>query len=98
MANLSRLPAPIIESYEWQEQGACADVSVERFFSPDLERGAPRRAREQAAKAICAPCPVKDRCLAHALSVREPYGIWGGATTEERAVMLSMRRDREAAA
>ena len=98
MANLTRRPAPIIESYEWQERGACANVSVERFFSPDLERGAPRRARETAAKAICAPCPVKEQCLAHALSVREPYGIWGGVTAEERAAMLSMRRDREAAA
>ncbi|MEH3032772.1 MAG: WhiB family transcriptional regulator [Aeromicrobium erythreum] len=89
MVNVKRLPAPIIESYEWQYDGACVDLDVERFFSPDSERGAPRRAREAAAKAVCAECPVVAQCLAHAIQVREPYGVWGGMTVEERAVIIS---------
>ncbi|GAA1170690.1 hypothetical protein GCM10009584_09540 [Ornithinimicrobium humiphilum] len=33
---------------------------------------------------VCATCPVLERCRAHALAAREPYGVWGGMTEEER--------------
>jgi WhiB family redox-sensing transcriptional regulator len=29
-------------------------------------------------------CPVRIQCAEHALRVREPYGIWGGLSEEER--------------
>ena len=32
----------------------------------------------ETAKALCAPCPLKDACLAGALDRREPWGVWGG--------------------
>ncbi|KIH99870.1 DNA-binding protein [Streptomonospora alba] len=32
----------------------------------------------EAAKAICADCPVREQCLADALERREPWGVWGG--------------------
>ena len=32
----------------------------------------------EAAKALCAPCPLKAACLAGALERREPWGVWGG--------------------
>ena len=32
----------------------------------------------EAAKALCAPCPLKTACLAGALERREPWGVWGG--------------------
>lgn len=35
------------------------------------------------AKLLCAGCPVRKRCLDYAL-VYEEFGIWGGATPEER--------------
>ena len=38
------------------------------------------------AKRMCASCPVKAPCLAHALEF-EDFGIWGGTTPEERAVI-----------
>jgi len=37
-----------------------------------------------AARAVCAACPVRAACLAHALAHDEPWGIWGGLTTRER--------------
>lgn len=37
-----------------------------------------------AAKAVCAACPVRAACLAHALACDEPWGIWGGLTSRER--------------
>lgn len=89
MANLTRLPMPIQESYDWQYEGACRDVDVEQFFSPERERGAKRDAREAAAKSYCARCPVVDACLQHALSVREPYGVWGGMTVREREELMA---------
>ena len=36
------------------------------------------------------------QCAAHALSVREPYGVWGGLTEEEReAIYLNQRNGLE---
>lgn len=91
MANLSRLPKAVIESYEWQYDGACTDVSVEEFFLPENARGQLKVQRESKAKAICATCPVVQRCLQHALDAKEPYGIWGGTSPEERAAISAGR-------
>lgn len=84
MTAISRLPGPVMDLWEWQYQGACRDVDTTMFFHPEGERGAARRRRVEAAKAICATCPVMQQCREHALSVREPYGIWGGMSEEER--------------
>ena len=88
MASIGRLPKPLQESYEWQYSAACIGVDESVFFSPDAERGPSRRAREAAAKALCAVCPVRQQCLDHALAVREPYGVWGGLTFNERENLL----------
>ena len=85
MANIARLPQPLVEVYEWQFQGACREADPEIFFSPESERGPRRRARERAAKTFCARCPVVRQCLQHALTVKEPYRVWGGLTTGKRA-------------
>lgn len=36
-------------------------------------------------RALCRRCPVRAECLAQAMENQEPWGIWGGLTTEERA-------------
>ncbi len=88
MANISRLPAPLLEHWEWQQLGACRTDSPERFFAPAGERPSARARREAAAKQVCAGCPVRQECLDWALRTREPYGVWGGTSPEERAGML----------
>ena len=88
MASIGRLPKPLQESYEWQYDAACVGVDESVFFSPEAERGPSRRNREAVAKAICAVCPVRQQCLDHALAVREPYGVWGGLSINERANLL----------
>ena len=93
MAEISRLPMPIQENYEWQYDAACRARDPEEFFSPDAERGPRRRNREAAAKALCATCPVIQECREHALAVREPYGVWGGLTINEREAIIR-ERDR----
>ena len=89
MVNIKRLPAPIIESYEWQWEGACMGADSAVFFSPEAERGRRRQRREDAAKQICASCPVLARCREHALTVHEPYGVWGGLAESERSAIIA---------
>jgi WhiB family redox-sensing transcriptional regulator len=91
MADISRLPVPIIENWEWQLQGSCRSQDETLFFHPEGERGPARVARALAAKAICATCSVIDSCREHALATREPYGVWGGLTEDERTDLLYRR-------
>jgi WhiB family redox-sensing transcriptional regulator len=83
---------PLQDTYDWQYAGACREVDPETFFSPDAERGPRRRNLEAAAKALCAVCPVIDACREHALRVREPYGVWGGLSINERDLILNHRK------
>jgi WhiB family redox-sensing transcriptional regulator len=46
----------------------------------------------EAAKAVCAVCPVRQPCLEYALANRERDGVWGGATERERRRMIRQRR------
>ena len=47
-----------------------------------------REAREARAKAICRTCIVREDCLAYALEIAEPHGIWGGLSEIERRALL----------
>lgn len=88
-----RRPAAFAPGDEtWQDSAACRDRDTEMFFHPDGERGPRRAARERAAKAICATCPVQRQCADYALRIREPYGIWGGLSEADRAEILAGRR------
>ena len=88
MADISQIPAPLIEQWEWRYQGACRTLDTEMFFHPDGERGPSRRNRAAEAKRVCAGCPVVNECRSHSLRAREPYGVWGGLTEEERRRVL----------
>lgn len=44
----------------------------------------PARSAGRCRQAICAACPVRAACLAHARAHDESWGIWGGRTTRER--------------
>jgi WhiB family redox-sensing transcriptional regulator len=98
MADVSRLPGPNADLWDWQLDAACRTVEPSTFFHPEGERGPARSSRDNAAKAVCATCPVIAQCAKHALAVREPYGVWGGMTEEEREARLSRGRRRLATA
>ncbi|HRW20080.1 MAG TPA: WhiB family transcriptional regulator [Dermatophilaceae bacterium] len=85
----ARLPGPIEHVWSWQQHGLCRDLDAEAFFHPEGERGVPRQRRAAAAKEICLACPVLRQCRSHALRVREPYGIWGGLTEQEREAVYA---------
>jgi WhiB family transcriptional regulator, redox-sensing transcriptional regulator len=87
--NTLKQPRPIATDWEWQESAACRELPTEMFFYPDGERGPRRKNRENAAKAVCASCPVIQACRQQALTLIEPYGIWGGLTEDDRVAILS---------
>ena len=89
---MSNMPAPIEENWEWQINGACRRYDPEQFYHPEGERGFARRERARVAKGICAQCPVIEKCREYALYAREPYGIWGGLTEEDREAIYSNNR------
>ncbi|MEU9145685.1 WhiB family transcriptional regulator [Streptomyces sp. NPDC048349] len=84
MTDVTRLPGAAHRFWEWQTRAACRDLGSGRFYHPAGERGEDREERDAAAKRVCAVCPVRAACLEHALRTREPFGVWGGLTEEER--------------
>jgi WhiB family redox-sensing transcriptional regulator len=82
----------------WHSEAACRSDEAGLFFAPSKEPTAARLAREEAAKRVCARCPVMLECREHALLQPEPYGVWGGLTAAERRVVLARRRRRDAEA
>ena len=88
LPDVSALPGPNADLWDWQLGARCREVSTTVFFHPWGERGDRRRQREVVAKEICASCPVIDQCARHALTAREQYGVWGGMGEDERRAML----------
>jgi WhiB family redox-sensing transcriptional regulator len=80
----------------WHSEAACRSDEAGLFFAPSKEPTAARLSREEAAKRVCARCPVMIECREHALRQPEPYGVWGGLTAAERRVVLARRRRRDA--
>jgi WhiB family redox-sensing transcriptional regulator len=73
--------------WEWQESAPCRGHE-DLFFHPPGEREPSRSERDAAARAMCRRCPVRRECAQHALLMREPYGVWGGLTEDDRSVQL----------
>ncbi len=91
MAELSRLPGPVADLWDWQLIGCCRQVNPEVFFILEGDRGPARRSRDSKAKEVCLGCPVLTQCRKHALQVREPYGVWGAMTEDEREAFYAGR-------
>lgn len=72
----------------WMEDAACTGKPSDVFFRPDSEgSGHGRKWSPERAKAICATCPVRERCEGFALTEGIVHGVWGGKTEEERRKM-----------
>jgi WhiB family redox-sensing transcriptional regulator len=84
-----RLPVPRQGDWDWQMRAACRGIDTSNFYHPENERGPSRVRREQRAKQVCAQCPVVESCLRWALAAREPYGVWGGLSVEEREALIA---------
>ncbi|MFB7468364.1 WhiB family transcriptional regulator [Streptomyces sp. NPDC056224] len=96
----SAVPKPRVPAREedgpWHAEAVCRRDEAGLFFAPSKEPTAARLSREEAAKRVCARCPVMVACREHALLQPEPYGVWGGLTAAERRVVLGRMRRRTA--
>jgi WhiB family transcriptional regulator, redox-sensing transcriptional regulator len=80
--------------WAWRLEASCRGLPSSVFFSPDGERGAARRRRERTAKQVCAGCRVRERCADYALAHHERYGVWGGLSENERAMIWDRQGGR----
>ncbi|WP_406056284.1 WhiB family transcriptional regulator [Streptomyces sp. NBC_01077] len=85
----SGMPTPLPGAgTNWRTRGLCRDEDPELFF-PDTA------ADRRAALAVCARCPVRERCLAEALAeeggrnTHGRHGIRGGTTPTGRQKLHS---------
>jgi WhiB family redox-sensing transcriptional regulator len=67
----------------WVAHAACSG-KADLFYPEDYGNEAAQLAKANAAKAICATCPVLRDCGRWAILRPEPFGIWGGMTARER--------------
>ena len=91
MPSVSSFLKPIHSEWEWQEQGACKDFDTDTFFLEHNLRAKAKNEKETIAVSICNACPVKLKCLDHALNTPEIYGVWGGMTEEQRHFIMRKR-------
>lgn len=92
------VPLELVDVSEgWEREARCRGEQDTLFFGPNrFEPKRERRAREQAAKAICAGCPVVSECRDHALRHGEMYGVWGGLGEGDRRLLIE-RSERHVA-
>lgn len=76
---------------DWMQDGHCRHYPPAAFFPSD-------GVGVDAARKICADCPVKAPCLEYALAERIDHGVWGGCSERERRRILKRRRQDAAAA
>lgn len=74
---------------DWRARAACRGVDPELFF-PEPSDEPLVKAQVAAAKAVCRPCPVRERCLVDAVE-RLPHGVAGGLTEQERRRLRTAR-------
>jgi len=87
--------AGLWRSEGWMLRASCRSCDPELFFPS----GAGVAATEQvdAAKAVCASCPVCSQCRSYSLATNQQYGVWGGLDEEQRrAVRRAARVGRSA--
>ena len=74
---------------EWVYRALCKDEDPELFFP--VGTTGPAVSQIEAAKSVCARCPVRLECLEWALETAQDSGVWGGLSEEERR---ALRRSR----
>lgn len=78
----------------WRMHAACRDHDPELFHPVGVS--GPAVLQELEAKKVCADCPVQRECLRFALDSGQEFGVWGGASEQDRRDMLrkvTVRRD-----
>ncbi|MFB7798964.1 WhiB family transcriptional regulator [Isoptericola sp. NPDC056134] len=69
-------------TYDEESQALCSQTDPEVFYPSQGDHA-------DAAKAVCAECPIRMRCLEVAVANREMWGVWGGTSQQERRRMIA---------
>ena len=85
-------------NYAWQKSGSCKTKKkfvVETgehvpFTYPDFYPDTGKSVTDEV-KELCDNCPVKEKCLDHAIS-HEKYGYWGGTSESQREILRKQRK------
>lgn len=85
MNDMTHLNYSVSDDPAWMRDAECARIDVTPDPDPDPWFG--DRRQVDAAKRICATCPVQEPCLAYALANRIEHGVWGGTSARERRRM-----------
>jgi len=85
--DIRKVGAQVIGHANWRDDAACLYADPDLFFP--ISMTGPALGQVDEAKRICRSCPVREPCLAWALSVPDVAGIWGGTTESERHAIHS---------
>ena len=91
---LFRNPLRFLRYADKEHRPACAGEDPAYFFP--ASRGRYNVSDVNAAKNICARCPLIAGCQDWALEQRDLHGIWGGLTRSERDQIKERRHSRRA--
>lgn len=72
----------------WIEHGACRGTKDATLIFYGVDDQPHDTAK---AKAICAACPVRRECLDYAINEGDHFGVWGGATDNQRDRIAQLR-------
>lgn len=72
----------------WQDLAVCYGMDPSIFYAAEMSGS---DTDYDAARGVCAACPVQSACLEHALARPEKFGMWGGVSAEGRR---KIRRNR----
>lgn len=86
---LADIQLQLTQGADWQTFAACRTQDPEIFFPTGTAREA--ALKDEAARAICRSCFVKDKCLDGAL-VGDEQGIWAGTNEDERRTLHRLQR------
>jgi WhiB family redox-sensing transcriptional regulator len=86
----TRRPQPTVNrqpgtDMSFMDDGLCLQVDPEMFYPEGKGTGDARYAKQ-----VCAGCDVRKACLEWALTTGQAFGVWGGASPNDRR---RMRRD-----
>ena len=71
----------------WRDEAACfkEGIDTEEFF-PEVGETVHKTVVE-----LCKSCPVKEECLAYAMSIPELHGYWAGTYFRDRAKLRRLQ-------
>jgi WhiB family redox-sensing transcriptional regulator len=81
--SIINIPLVVEDIDSWSDDAACkVSVHPSSWWYPEKD-WSHLHPYVKAALAVCKECPVRQKWLGYSL-VKEPYGIWGGMTEQQR--------------